>query len=252
MRAFAARGRGDVQACLESSEAALRACELSHNQRELAFTHLSLAGCYHELGAPELALPLFRRGVAIAERIGATTITPLLQFSLALSELELGMHAEAAASARRGLDSGVGNDPVSRGLSRWALGMVALETHDLATAERELDAAAEVLDQYADWHAIAIASRARLHLACGEIAQARQLASHAATIVRPQDGFQDGEAFVRRVELDALEAAGDGAALREAAGVAIARLEQRAARLIEPWRGRWLAKPDHVATLARR
>src|SRR6185295_11118593 len=166
----------------------------------------------------ELALPLLRRGIAIAERIGASTITPLLLFSLSLCELDLGMFAEAGATARRALDGGAGHDPVSKGLARWVLGQVALELHDLAGAARELDAATEVLAQYDDWYAIALASRARLHLASGEVTEARQLARRATAKVRAQDGFQDGEAFVRRVELDALEAAGDHGALREAAG----------------------------------
>lgn len=252
MRAFAARSCGDVQLSLEANEAALHACELSHNHRELAFTHLSLAGCYDELGAPELALPLLRNGIAIAERIGAVTVTPLLQFSLALCEVELGMFDEARSDAQRALDGCTGHDRASEGLSRWVLGRVALETDDLATAERELDAAIRALDSFTDWHAAALASRARLHLQRGELAEARRTASHAKATVRLQDGFQDGEAFVRLVELEVLEASGDRAALREAADAAIARLELRAARLVEPWRERWLAKPDHVATLARR
>src|SRR5262249_34297621 len=89
MRAFAARIRGDVITCLSSFEDALRACELSHNMRELAFDSLSLAGCYHELGADEIAIPFARRGIAVAERIGAFTVAPLLRFALGHCEIEL-------------------------------------------------------------------------------------------------------------------------------------------------------------------
>src|SRR5204863_6664680 len=65
MNGFAARIRGDVLTCLSSFEDALRACEASHNMRELAFDCLSIAGCYHELGADELAIPFARRGIAV-------------------------------------------------------------------------------------------------------------------------------------------------------------------------------------------
>jgi tetratricopeptide (TPR) repeat protein len=252
MRGFAARVRGDVVTCLESFEGALRTCELTHNLRELAFDCLSLSGCYHELGAPELAMPFARRGIAVAERIGALTVAPLLWFSLALCELELGRLDDARASARRALDRNAGHDAISEGLARWLLARVALAAGDLGEAEGELERALDRLAAFAEWGSIAHATRARLHLARGAPEAARADAARAFAALRPQDGFEEGECYIRLAEIDALEAAGDLPAARRAAALARERLEERAARLVEPWRARFLARAGHVAILSHR
>ena len=254
MRGFAARIRGDATTCLESFEAAMHACELSHNQRELAFTCLSFAGCYAELGAPELAMPMARRGLAVTENSGAFTVAPLLRFSLALCELELGQIDDARANAllAQGGGSGHEHDAVSEGLIQWLLARIALAAGDLDAAERELEHALARLATFSDWHAIALATRARILVVRGETGAARAIAAQAVATARLQAGFEDGECYVRLAELEALEAAGDTAAAGRAAELAVARLEERAARLVEPWRSRFLARPDHAAILLRR
>ena len=70
--------------------------------------------------------------------------------------------------------------------------------------------------------------------------------------MRPQSGFQEGECYIRLMEIEVLEAAGDRPAAAAAAALAIARLEERAARIVEPWRARFLARRDHAAILSRR
>jgi hypothetical protein len=68
----------------------------------------------------------------------------------------------------------------------------------------------------------------------------------------PRDGFEEGESAVRLAEIEALAAAGEHDAAREATRTAVARIEQRAARIDEAWRATWLARPENAATLARR
>ncbi len=252
MRGFAARIRGDVTTCLSSFEDALRICEASHNQREIAFECLSLANCYHELGASELGEPFARRGIAAAERIGAHTVAPLLWFSLAMCELELGRIEEARATARGALARHAGADPISTGLLHWLLARVALIAGELDEAERELDGAFARLAAFSEWHAIALATRALVHLARGEHADARSTVDRAILLMRVQAGFEEGEAYIRLVEIDVLEAAGDLPAAHRAAALAAARLEERAAHLVEPWRTRFLARAVHAQTLAHR
>jgi tetratricopeptide (TPR) repeat protein len=252
MRGFAARIRGDVTTCLAAFEDGLRICEASHNQREIAFDCLSLAGCYHELGADELAVPYARRGIAVAERVGALTVAPLLTFVLALCELELGRVAEARATARGALERYAGHDAISTGLTHWLLARAALIAGDLDEAERELDGAFAHLTAFSEWHAIALATRALVHVARGEHADARSVVDRAVLLMRIQSGFEEGEALIRLAELEVLEAAGDLPAAHRAAALAITRLEERAQSLVEPWRTRFLARAVHAQTLSRR
>jgi eukaryotic-like serine/threonine-protein kinase len=251
MRGFDARIRGDVPTCLAAFEDALRACELSHNLREAAFDCLALAGCYHELGADEIAIPFARRGIAIAERIGALTVAPLLQFSLAHFELELGRIAEARAAAAGALERHAGLDAIAAGLLHWLLARAALAEGDLDAAERELARALELLAAFPEWHSIGLATRALVHAARGEHDAARATAGRAILTMRLQAGFEEGECYVRLAEIEVLEAAGDRGGAGRAAAVAIERLEERAARLVEPWRTRFLARGVHAAILSR-
>jgi tetratricopeptide (TPR) repeat protein len=252
MRGFAARLRGDVTTCLTSFEEALRICEVTHNLREVAFDCLSIAGCYHELGADELAVPYARRGIAVAERIGAHTVAPLLWFSLALCELELGQVTEARVTALTALDRYAGRDTIATGLTHWLLARAALTAGDLDEAARELDSAFALLTAFSEWHSIALATRALVHSARGEHAEARSVVDRAVLLMRVQAGFEEGEALIRLTEIEVLEAAGDLPAAHRAAALAIARLDERAANLVEPWRTRFLARPVHAQTLARR
>ncbi len=252
MRGFAARARGDVLACLASFEDAMRACELSHNMRELAFDCLSLAGIYHELGADELAIPFARRGIAVSERAGVLTVAPLLWFGLAHCEHELGRHDDARATARGALERYAGLDAISTGLLHWLLARVALAAGELDTADLELDVVSGHLNPFSEWHAIALATRALVQLRRGDHGAARVAVAAAIQQMRLQAGLEEGECYIRLAELEVLEAAGDHTAAAAAAALAIARLEERAARIIEPWRTRFLARGVHAAILSRR
>ncbi len=251
LRAMAARARGDAGRCLEEHEAGQRACEATHNLRELAFNYLSYGGCHGELGAPDVALALLQRGIQIAERVGATTVTPLLWFSMAISAFDLRQFDDARAHGNRAAALAHESDLTAEGLARWLLARTAHAQGDLDTGEREITTALEKLSTLSRYRALALATKAQLLLGRGDITGARATAAEAMASMRPDDGFEEGESFVRLVEIQALEASGDPSA-RAATQAAITRLETRASRIEEPWRTSFLAKPDNAATLARR
>ena len=122
----------------------------------------------------------------------------------------------------------------------------------LRNALLELDGAFALLTAFSEWHAIALATRALVHVARGEHADARSVVDRAVLLMRIQSGFEEGEALIRLAELEVLEAAGDLPAAHRAAALAIARLEERAQNLVEPWRTRFLARAVHAQTLSRR
>jgi tetratricopeptide (TPR) repeat protein len=251
LRAMSARTKGKVDDALAGHVAALRGCQASHNLREEAFTYLAYGGVYHELGAPLEAKPILAKGLEVAQRVGASTVEMLLEFSIAICEWQLGRYDEARAHAQRAAVGASENDRGVAGFARFVLANVALETGDLETAEQE---AREALSgaPFPEYRALMLATMTRIHLRRGRIDEALATAADAKRIMVPHDGFQDGESVIRLAEIEALEAAGQHDAAAEATRIAIARLEQRAARLDEKWRDVFLAKRDNAATLARR
>ena len=252
LRSVASRVRGDVDAALQANAEAVRACERSHNLRELAFTYLAFGGVYDEIGQHERAVPLLEQGIAVAERANVTTVATLLHFSLGTTLWHLGRWDDARVHAEHALASCGEHDRAVAGLSRFTLANIAIAIGDLESAQRHIDAAVERLARFPEYGALAFATQSRIHCRRGELADAVATAERARRGMKPQNGFEEGESYVRLCEIEALEAAGQAAAAEEAAVIAIGRIEQRSARLTEPWRTSWLAKAENAQTLARR
>jgi hypothetical protein len=251
LRALDARSRGDARSCLAEHAAGRRACEITHNMRELAFNHLSEGGCLAELGSAIEAKAVLRAGIEIAERVGVTSVLPLLWFSLGLCELELDNPSAAMTHAERSLAGNVGHDRPAEGLARWVMTRAALAQDDPDAAQHHLEVTLERMAPFAQYSALAQTTAARLHLRRGELEAACVAAERAISLMRAEDGFQDGESLVRLVHIETLEATGDPK-VRAATDAAIARLDARAARIEEPWRSGFLSKPENLATLSRR
>ncbi len=252
LRALAARARGDARRCFDEHAAGQRACEQTHNLRELAFNYLSYGGCYLELGAPATAVTMLERGIQVAERVGATTVLPLLWFSMALAKIDLGKHVEACRASERALSYCTDNDRASEGLARWGLATALFELGQLDAAEQELSRSLERMSTFTSYQSFTNALGALIALRRGDLVMARDIATKAMAHMRPDDGFQDGESYVRLVEIEVLEAAGELEAARAATVTALTRLDERASRIEEPWRSGFLSKSDNAKTLARR
>ena len=251
LRSMIARERGQAQVSIDLHGRALDASFATHNLREAAFTCLAWANVCNELGVPEESVVLAQRGIALGEKVGAATITPLLYFALAMAQVELDDHVAAQRNARTAIAGALEIDPAVEGLGRWTLARSLYATGELVEAAAEIAIAVERLATFTEYRSYALATQAKIAIAAGDIALARAAITEARRIVRPQNGFQEGEAFVRLCEIEVLEASGDPA-VAEATAIAIGRLDARAARIDEPWRTRWLAKRHNAATLARR
>jgi serine/threonine protein kinase/tetratricopeptide (TPR) repeat protein len=252
LRAVAARTRGQVEDALAANVEALRCCERSHNLRELAFTYLSFGGTYDEIGDHVRAVDLLRQGLVVAERVAATTVITLLEFSLALACWHLKRLDESCVHAERAIAGCGEHDRAVAGLAGFTLANAKLALGDLDAAQRHVDTALERLATFPEYRSIACATQARIHIRRGAFADAVEVAAQARGTMKPQNGFQEGESFVRLCEIEALEAAGQVEAAREATLIAIGRIQHRSARIDEAWRAIWLAREDNAATLARR
>jgi tetratricopeptide (TPR) repeat protein len=253
LRGVAARNRGHVDAALAAHEAAVKLCEATHNVRELPLKYWSLGVTYDEIGVPDRAILPLTRGLEVAERVAVGTVSMLLYVQLARTQWHLHRYDDARAIARKALAACGENDRWVAGSCGFVLANIALECGELDDARSEIERA---LDRFGtsviEGRALALATLARIQIARGIIAPAREAATEARTILRPQNGFQDGESLVRLVEVEALEAAGERAAALAAADVAIARLDHRVTAIDENWRGSFVGRPENAATLSRR
>jgi eukaryotic-like serine/threonine-protein kinase len=123
-----------------------------------------------------------------------------------------------------------------------------LDEGDLARAEAEARAAIELLDVTIRTQATAVL--ARILLRRGAIAEALEHATAARRHLEQKSIFE-GEATVRLVHAEALQASGDHAGAREAVTAANDRLRERAARIDSGFRRKFLEEiPDHARTIA--
>ena len=248
LRAVVARNRGDIETALAEGNLALRACDLMHDDRERAFAYLGLGGVYQDVGADAEAVAELDRGVALAERLGGGTVASLLYVSRAWSHAQLGDHAAATADCERAIAA---TDAAASGVAHLVLARFELVRGDLAAARARADRALALLPAAAQFHAVGLATRARVHVRTGDLEAARADIAGALRIALPNEGFEDGEATIRLAHAEVLAASGDDAAARDALAAAADRLLARAARIAEPWRTRFLRKRDHADTLAR-
>jgi hypothetical protein len=247
MRGVIARNRGDMPALLACHAETYAAAERTHDRREIAFAQLGLGNAYDEIGASRDALGAYGAGIAVAADIEGGAVLSLLYLSRAFAHVHLGDRAATAADVQRAGELG---DTAVYGIARIALAVWALRDGDHPTASGHVEFALAHAPRTSQFYALAVVTRAQIRLATGDIAGARDDVAQARRDTRPNDGIQDGEAVARLAEIDVLLAAGDRDGARTAAIAAAARLRERAARLVEPWRGMFLAKPDHVATFA--
>jgi tetratricopeptide (TPR) repeat protein len=186
--------------------------------------------------------------------MGLSNVVTLAKHNLGLAlardgALDAGRVAETEAIAA----CQAAGDKRLEGLSRHYLATIALLAGDVASAEREARAAIDLLARNPPLRTHALATFARALLAGGRTKEALDAAGEARTTMDTLGGIQEGEALVRLVHAEALHAAGDRQAAREAIARALTRLHERAARLRdEIWRRSFLHDvPEHAETIAR-
>ncbi|WP_437877612.1 protein kinase domain-containing protein [Sorangium sp. So ce513] len=251
-RAIRAMTSGDPGACLEGIEAALALFERSGNRRNACSLRVNLGAITMELGDHEGAEAALRSALDAAEQMELTDLAAFARSNLgnvmtARGELDEArrLEAEAIATFQR-----LG-DPRAEGVARAYLARAALLGGDLAAAEAEARAAAELLQSAPPLRAAAWALSARVLLRQGRADEALALSGEALSLLESLGAVEEGESLIRLVRAEALFASGRQAEALAAIDKARCSVLSRAGQISNPrYRDRFLSAPDNGETLA--
>jgi tetratricopeptide (TPR) repeat protein len=214
----------------------------------------SVLGFGHtQLGFWEEAERELREALAVAERMGLSTLAAYAQQNLGFTLARRGALTEARAVEIASIEHCTSHgDARMAGSSRGYLAMILAEMGDLAAAEQEATTAIEELSDAPPLQAFALSTRARIRLTRGRSDEALNDAREATQMLRELGGIEEGEAQVRLVYAEALSAGGDLSAAREALVEAHGRLLERAAKIADASARRSFLErvPEHARTLA--
>jgi tetratricopeptide (TPR) repeat protein len=244
---------GDPGAALVGFEEALVAFAQAGDRRNACSTQLNLGFTLAELGDFAGAEGALRAALGEAERMGLNEVVLAVQQNLGHALAHVGRLDEARRLQEDALEGFRSQGNVRfEGISHTYLARIALLSGDADEAERQARLAAELLTVAPPSRAVALALLARALLARGNAAEALAPAAEAFAQLEATGGLEEGEALVRLVHAEALDAAGQPGEAGAARAAAHARLLERAARIRDPdIRERFLRQvPEHAATLA--
>ena len=250
-RAFReASAAGDTTTMAEGFLAAQRLFEQAGDLRGACHMRGNLGHVYAELGAYGESVEMLQDLLFASRRLGLGYLEAAARNNLARSLLGLGRLGEAEAAA---LDAvrmfAVQGDERMEGNTHAYLAAAAHGAGDLERAEVEARRAVELLVRVPTLQPHALAVLSAILLAGGRTAAALETARLAVASV---DRVEEGEALIRLVHAEALEASGDHAAAREAIAFARDRLLARAAKFANAaWRRSFLEQvAENARTLA--
>jgi hypothetical protein len=250
--AVQAQYAGDSYAAFELFRAACVDADRAGNMRQATVLRGNTGFAALETGQHEVAEAELATCIADAERLGLPWVVAGARQELGRALARRGRHDESAALLAQVVATfQTAGERRQEGITRAYLGAVRLAAGALDDAEREAQAAVDLLERVPALQAPALAVRARVALARGDVAGALAAAGKAMGILAA-DHVEEGEALVRLVHAEALDAAGRRDEARAAVGAAAQALARRAEKIASPaGRERFLAGvPEHARTLA--
>jgi len=252
MRAVEAQLAGDLGVARALYAQLAEDQERAGNLRRACHHRVLAAWLCGELGAHEEAIDILRVAQADAERLGIASIEAMAKGHMGVPLALTG----AVDEARRLTEEAVafffvrGDRRLEAGY-RTHLARILRLAGDPQAAALEAHRAAAALAIAPPLRPYALGVLAEALLAGGRRAEALERAAEAAALLGSERLIEQGEALVRLVHAEALEANGDHAAACTAIADARARLLAHAARLPdERWRASFLARvPENARTL---
>jgi tetratricopeptide (TPR) repeat protein len=239
-------------ACLEGLRAALAGFEQVEDRRNACIARGNLGFILAELGELEGAEEALRAALVTADRMGLHDAAAVTRHNLGHVLSRRGRSEEARRLLRQSIETFERQRaPRSEGLTRVYLAQAELRAGDPAAAELEARAAADLLLAIPSAHAVAVAVLARALLGQGRSAEALEAAFTGYAELCDLGSIEEGEALVRLVYAEALDAAGRRDDCTAALVEARVRLLVRASRIRDPaWRERFLSNVhDNARTL---
>jgi tetratricopeptide (TPR) repeat protein len=239
---------------LDLVRAAIASFERVGAARNVCIASVNAGYAFLKCGAYAEAERALKEALANAERAGLLYVMTAAKHNLGLVLARLGALDEALAVEADALAlAQAQGDPRIEGGSHVYLAMIHQFRGELDDAEREARTAIAVLKSVPPTYAVACAVLASTLLQKRAPREAIGVASEAIGLLESLGGLEEGEALVRLVHAEALNATGDAEGARVAIRAAKARLEERAVRLREsPLKATFLeAIPEHARTFAR-
>jgi tetratricopeptide (TPR) repeat protein len=237
-RAIRAIYDGDPGAALDLFEAAARGFEAVGDLRDACIQRTNVGYVSMEIGNYEDAERALRSALEVASQTGLDQLVVLARHNLGLALARRGRLAEALEVEQAAVRGAAElREPRIEGGSRVYLSIIRALAGDLEGAEREARMAVEVLEMLPPTRTYALAQLAHVLLERGRAGEALAAASDAAHVLEALTSIDDGEALVRLVHAEALQANGEDEAASKAIRGARDRLLARAETIRDPtWR----------------
>ena len=251
-RAMRALVEGDAGAYRDHTSDAADAFERAGDRRSACMQRVSVGYASLGLGDHDDAEIKLRDALASAQRMGLANVVAYSKNNLGLTLARKGMIDDARRIETEAIASFVAQgDGRLEHSSRVYLAQILRLAGDLTSAEREARAAIEFFRVATPLRAFALAVLAEVLLEAGKFEDARDAATEARGLLQELGHLEEGEALVRLVHAEALQASGDEAAGRAAIEEAKRELLGRAEKIRDESRRRSFLErvPENARTL---
>jgi tetratricopeptide (TPR) repeat protein len=243
---------GDPTAFLRLVESAVEGFAEAGDARSAALSRANIGNAYMQLGAFSKAERVLRQALTVAEPMKLSFVAPV-RANLGFALARLGHLSEALAieteAVQRCVEQGYRRFEAA---ARIYLAEILALQGALVEAEAQAHQAEACLPQTPAIRAHALATLASILLQRGEASLALPKATDAMGILESLDGVEEGEALIRLVYIQALQATGDAAEADRRIAEAVERLRVRADKIGDPrYRRSFLQTvPENAATMA--
>jgi predicted Ser/Thr protein kinase/tetratricopeptide (TPR) repeat protein len=241
-RAYRAHVGGDAASALSLYNVAIANFEQAGDTRAACRYLVSAAAACIELGAYGDAERALDDALSSSERMGLSGVTALGWHHMGMLHARLGDTKTAVQREDAAIEAFVAQgDRRMEGAARLYRALFLTMDTQLDRAEKETQAAIEAFGLTPPLRAYALAVLGRIRLTSTTPRRAEAPAREAMDVLDALGGVEEGESYVRLAFAEALEAAGDREAAREAIATARVRIMERAAMIHDPlWKESFL------------
>ena len=242
-RAYRAHVGGDAASALSLYNVAISNFEQAGDTRAACRYLVSAAAACIELGAYSDAERALGDALSSSERMGLSGVTALGWHHLGMLYARLGDTKTAVQREDAAIEAFVAQgDKQMEGAARLYRALFLAMDTQLERAEKETQAAIEAFGLTPPLRAYALAVLGRIRLTSSMPRRAEAPAREAMDVLEALGGVEEGESYVRLAFAEALDAAGDRDAARDAIATARVRIMERAAMIHDPaWKESFLS-----------